>query len=67
MLAENGQIALDILNQKDNGISLVLLDVTIPVMSGVEVLARIGEVYPDLTVIVTSGFGEEQTWLQFKV
>lgn len=63
--AENGQVAVDILSRRGKEISLVLLDVTMPVMGGVEALARMREIYPSLPVIVTSGFSEEQTLMQF--
>lgn len=41
--AENGQQALDILNQNRTGIDLILLDIMMPVMDGLTFLKRIGE------------------------
>lgn len=43
VLAKNGQEALDILNEQSKGISLVLLDLLMPVIDGFEVLRRMNE------------------------
>ncbi|MDD6236471.1 MAG: EAL domain-containing protein, partial [Clostridiales bacterium] len=48
--AENGQVALDILNQYKDSVSLILLDVTMPVMDGYTFLNRIME-DPELSLI----------------
>ena len=48
--AENGQEALDILRQHSDSISLVLLDLIMPVMDGYTFLDRIKE-FPELSVI----------------
>lgn len=39
--AENGQVALDILQQHKNSISLILLDVVMPVMDGYTFLDKV--------------------------
>lgn len=43
LLADNGQNALDILREHYKEISLVLLDLVMPVMDGFEVLKRVGD------------------------
>jgi len=60
--AGNGQEALDILN-KDN-FSMVITDLRMPEMSGSELLKNIKKKYPDLPVLVISGYNlaeEEDT------
>jgi len=57
--AENGQVALDILSKED--ISILLLDLKMPVMSGEEVLEISGEKYPDIPVIIITGHGTVDT------
>jgi DNA-binding NtrC family response regulator len=60
--AGNGQEALDILN-KDN-FSMVITDLRMPEMSGSELLKSIKEKYPNLPVVVISGYNlaeEEDT------
>jgi CheY-like chemotaxis protein len=58
-MAENGQEALAILSGPDP-ISLVLLDLVMPVMSGEEVLPHLIALRPGAPVIVSSGQSEEE-------
>ncbi|NND99704.1 MAG: response regulator, partial [Pirellulaceae bacterium] len=51
----DGQEALDTL-ESDTAFDLVLLDLTMPVMSGRETLRCIRDRYPDLRVVVCSGY-----------
>jgi len=53
--AENGQKALEILD-KDKSIDIVLTDIQMPVMNGVELLRRIKQLDPMLPVIMITGF-----------
>jgi DNA-binding response OmpR family regulator len=50
--AENGQQALEIARRE--AIDVVLLDIMMPGMSGLEVLAKLGEVAPDSPVIIAT-------------
>ena len=60
--AENGQVALDILKQYKDTISLILLDVRMPVMDGYTFLDRVKE-EPELSlipvIVMTQSDGEE--------
>ncbi len=58
--AENGRDALDLLQKRGRTVSCVLLDMTMPEMSGVEVLKKIQDILPDLPVIMVSGYLEEE-------
>lgn len=54
--AENGHLALEILkNDADNDIKLVILDLKMPIMGGLETLAIVHQQYPLLPVIMLSG------------
>jgi two-component system, NtrC family, nitrogen regulation response regulator NtrX len=53
LVAEDGLRALDLMGQ--NPIELVILDVWLPRMGGMDVLAEIRKTYPDIEVIVISG------------
>lgn len=55
--AGNGQAALQMM--KDGGFSLVLMDVRMPGMNGVEVLKRIREAGLDVAVIMMTAHGSE--------
>lgn len=55
---ETGQEALDIINKEE--INLVLLDVRLPGMDGIEVLRRIKQINNQIPVIMITAFPEEE-------
>jgi two-component system nitrogen regulation response regulator NtrX len=59
LFAENGERALVLI--KDESIDLVLLDIWMPGMDGLEVLQHLKAQYPELTVIMMSGHGTIET------
>ncbi len=59
LAAENGQMALDLLAKED--VSVLLLDLKMPVMGGEEVLEKAGEKYPDIPIIIITGHGTVDT------
>jgi len=58
ILAENGKEGLELLAKPDCTVALVVLDMTMPGMSGEETLRHLAAVRPDLPVILSSGFNE---------
>jgi two-component system, NtrC family, nitrogen regulation response regulator NtrX len=59
LFAENGERALALI--KDESIDLVLLDIWMPGIDGLEVLQLIKAQHPELTVIMMSGHGTIET------
>lgn len=59
-LAVSGQTALDAFAAKPDGYALVMLDLTMPGMSGVEVLSEIRRLNPQQRVLLISGFSPEE-------
>jgi signal transduction histidine kinase/CheY-like chemotaxis protein len=59
LLAENGPVALDTFARDFESISLVLLDLTMPVMTGQETLIRLKAICSGVPVIVSSGYSGE--------
>ncbi len=57
--AENGQIAIDHLRRNSN-YDLVLLDLTMPVMSGNEAMKLIKAEFPRIRVIICSGYASKR-------
>jgi two-component system, NtrC family, response regulator AtoC len=53
--AENGNEALEILQGRDSGVSLVLLDIMMPFKDGIETLREIRQTNKNLPVIMLSG------------
>lgn len=55
--AENGEEAVRLFSQ--NKVDMLLLDVIMPVMNGVEAYRRIRELAPNVRVLFTSGYTSE--------
>jgi len=60
LTAEDGNIALEIFKQNKDKIQAVLLDFTMPGLSGLEVLEQLHELAPDLPVIIMSGYTAQE-------
>jgi CheY-like chemotaxis protein len=56
--APNGEEALDLLANNPGGIDLVLTDLMMPGISGIDLAARLAELKPDLPVIMMSGYAD---------
>ena len=54
--AEDGMDALDVYEENKDSISLVLLDLTMPRLSGKETLVELRKRYGDVPVVVCSGY-----------
>ena len=60
ILAHNGRAAVDEFARRPDIISLVILDLTMPEMTGEEALREIRKMRPDVPIVLTSGYGEEE-------
>jgi two-component system cell cycle sensor histidine kinase/response regulator CckA len=58
IVAENGEEAISIFREVASQIAAVLLDMTMPVMSGVETLKLLRDLRPDVPIALSSGFTE---------
>jgi PAS domain S-box-containing protein len=63
--ASSGREGVEILQEEKGKISLALLDLTMPGLSGQETLLELRKFAPDLEVVVSSGYGEEQAMKLF--
>lgn len=61
MLAENGRQAIELFNQNPMHFSLVVLDLSMPGLSGVQTLPELRRTRPEIPVLITSGYTEAQT------
>jgi signal transduction histidine kinase len=63
--AVDGQAALDQLQEPDARIDLVIMDLTMPRMDGHEAFTRIRAMRPDLPVVLSSGYNEQESVQEF--
>lgn len=54
--AVDGQEAVDVFQAHDGTVDLVILDVTMPRLSGVEAATRIRALAPDIKIMISSGY-----------
>ena len=66
LLAEDGARGFDIFCREADRILCVVLDLTMPVMSGEETLERMKSLRPEIPVILSSGFNEAQAVQRFQ-
>ena len=57
--AADGRTAVNLFRDRESEIDVVLLDVTLPSLSGREVLDAIRRIRPDVKVILTSAYSKE--------
>jgi PAS domain S-box-containing protein len=58
--AADGREGVSLFKERGDGVALVLLDRTMPVMGGEEALVEIKRLRPDVQVILTSGYEEKE-------
>jgi PAS domain S-box-containing protein len=60
LLAENGNQALEAFQAQSHEIDLIILDMTMPGLSGDETLHRLRVLHPDVKVLLSSAYEEEE-------
>ena len=65
-LAQDGRCAVDAFAARPHDFAAVLLDLTMPVMSGEEALQHIQQIRPDVPVVLSSGFSEIEARQRFR-
>jgi two-component system, cell cycle sensor histidine kinase and response regulator CckA len=65
LLAGNGKEGVDLFRQFHNEVSLIVLDLMMPKMSGEEALEHFRQITPSVPVIVSSGFSQAQAAERF--
>src|SRR5262249_2050625 len=63
--AENGAVAVEMFQAMADQISLVVLDVVMPVMGGEEALGHIKRIRPDVPVVISSGHNDVESIERF--
>ena len=65
LIAEDGQVGLDMFRENAAQIVAILLDMAMPVMSGEETFRKIRSIRSDACVILSSGYNEVETVRRF--
>ncbi|MBW4054260.1 MAG: response regulator [Proteobacteria bacterium] len=60
-LAEDGEQAVEVYEREKKDISLIIMDMLMPRMGGKETLVRLKKSYPDIRVLISSGFHQQET------
>jgi len=66
LTASDGTGALEVLREHMEEISAVLLDMTMPGLSGKEIVILMRRINPDLDIVICSGYGEERVEQEFE-
>ncbi len=65
--AVNGQEGISLFSQRQNEIQLVLLDMSMPGMNGIDTLTELRQLDPSVRVILSSGYSQQQIAHDVKV
>lgn len=65
LLAANGREALEVLEANRHSVSAILLDLTMPVMSGEDALPQLRAVHPGVRILASSGFSRTEAVRRF--
>ena len=58
--AQDGAEALEILTRADGGFDLLLTDIQMPVMDGIALALAAARDFPDLTILLMTGFADQR-------
>ena len=58
--AMDGGIAAEICAERNGGFDLLLSDIKMPVMDGIALALTVGSTWPDLTILLMTGFAEQR-------
>jgi two-component system cell cycle response regulator CpdR len=58
--AEDGAEALEILTREDGAFDLLLTDIQMPVMDGIALALTAARDFPDLTILLMTGFADQR-------
>ena len=58
--AEDGGLAAEICAEKNGDFDLLLSDIKMPVMDGIALALTVGATYPDLTIVLMTGFADQR-------
>ncbi len=66
LAADSGPAAIDLFRTRSEEIALIVLDLSMPKLSGEQTLPHLRKIRPEVKVIISSGYSEAETMLLFK-
>lgn len=60
IMAEDGIVAIDLYKKYDSEISIVILDLIMPNLSGRDVFDRLRQINPDVKIIISTGYAKDE-------
>jgi two-component system, cell cycle sensor histidine kinase and response regulator CckA len=66
LLASDGREAIEVFRAHKDVLSCIILDLTMPVMDGVDAFHELRALDPDVVVLLSSGYNEQETMEQFE-
>ena len=67
LLASNGKEAVDLFREMSHAISLIVLDLTMPLMGGEEAFEHLRAISADVPIVLSSGYNEIEATRRFAV
>jgi signal transduction histidine kinase len=64
--ASNGKEAIEVYKSKKKLIDLVILDLIMPEMNGIETLTKLKDINPDVKVLISTGYGDDDVFKHLK-
>lgn len=58
--AEDGGLALEVLNEQKGDFDLLLTDIKMPVMDGIALALQTGAQWPEITILMMTGFADQR-------
>jgi CheY-like chemotaxis protein len=66
LVADSGLTAIEVFRRHPGKIALVILDLSMPRMSGAEAFPELRRIRPDARIVVSSGYSESETLTLFE-
>lgn len=58
--ASDGGLAMEIVQEEEGQFDLLVSDIKMPVMDGISLALSVGATYPDLTIVLMTGFADQR-------
>ncbi|GHA26055.1 response regulator [Devosia pacifica] len=60
VLAEDGGLAVELIDEHEGQFDLLLSDIKMPIMDGIALALEVGARYPEVTIVLMTGFADQR-------